>query len=103
MTTKDDVKNAAWALGKLMAECDLADDYDLLEELVQGYATGMGKATETERFLLAQITALHSIQSAAETIIAWRVDDAREGITSWSKIGDALDMSKQAAQQRFGK
>lgn len=103
MTTKDEVKQAAWALGNMMAEAELADDYDLLEELVQGFATGMGKAVETEAFLLAQITALDSIQDAAQTIIAWRVDDARACDTSWAKIGDALDTSKQGAQQRFGK
>lgn len=103
MTTKDEVKRAAWALGKLMAEAESGDDYDVLEELAQGYATGMGKAVETEAFLLAQITALDSLQSAAQTVIEWRVDDARACDTSWAKIGDALDTSKQGAQQRFGK
>lgn len=103
MTTKDEVKRAAWALGKLMAEAEQSDDYDVLEELAQGYATGMGKATEVEPFLLAQLTALDSLQAAAQTVIEWRVADAREGLTSWSKIGDALSTTKQAAQQRFGK
>lgn len=50
-----------------------------------------------------EISALDGLQRAANQVIEWRVEDARTSDTSWSKIGDALDTSKQAVQQRFGK
>ena len=97
MATKEELKNAAQLLGRLMATAETGDDYDALEELAEGYAA----ETDGEN-LAAQLEILNSIQATARTIIDYRVADARDAGLSWSKIGDALDMSKQAAQQRFG-
>lgn len=55
-----------------------------------------------ERHLLLQISALNSLKASADNVTSWRVDDARDNLASWQNIGDSLDVSKQAAQQRFG-
>lgn len=38
----------------------------------------------------------------AQASIATAVADARDAGCSWAQIGEALDVTKQAAQQRFG-
>jgi hypothetical protein len=55
-----------------------------------------------ERHLLLQVSALNSLKASADSVMTWRVDDARDVLASWQDIGDALDISKQGAQQRFG-
>lgn len=100
MTTREELKEAAFALGKMMAE--VGDFYDVAEPFAEGYGVGTEKAGAVETFIPAQLTALNSLQTAAQTVIAWRVEEARASEVSWSKIGEALDMSKQGAQQRFG-
>jgi hypothetical protein len=55
-----------------------------------------------ERHVLLQLGALNELRSVANSITSWRVDDARDLLASWSQIGQALDISKQAATQRFG-
>lgn len=79
------------------------DFYDVAENFAEGYTVGSGQTHAVKPAVLAQISALDGLQRAANQVIEWRVEDARTSSTSWSKIGDALDTSKQAVQQRFGK
>lgn len=53
--------------------------------------------------IFSQLCALNELRSVAGNLIQWRVDDARERGMSWQDIGDALEISRQAAQQRYGK
>ena len=46
--------------------------------------------------------AVHDLEEA-ETELRSAVDEARSGGRSWSMIGLTLGVSKQAAQQRFGR
>ena len=46
--------------------------------------------------------ALNELQSVANNTLASSVGDARADGLVWSEIGDALEISKQGAQKRFG-
>jgi len=51
---------------------------------------------------LEAVAIARRIRVAAEEFERARVDKAREKGVSWREIGSLYDMSKQAAQQRFG-
>jgi hypothetical protein len=53
--------------------------------------------------LLVRIEEAQGILPKAEAFLALRVHQAREQKVTWSAIGDVLGMSKQAAQERFGR
>lgn len=57
--------------------------------------------TTTEQLRL-QLAILASLQSSVATVIEWRVDDARTARMSWAEIAEPLEVSKQAAHQRYG-
>ena len=52
--------------------------------------------------LLEAVAVARRIREAAEEIERAAVDKAREKGISWREIGSLYEMSKQAAQQRFG-
>jgi hypothetical protein len=100
--TRSDLRLAARALGELLAE--VGDFYDVAEELAIGYANVMMQAdTKPERRAMLQLGALNELQSVAANVMEWRVDDARELDVPWSEIGDCLEITRQAAQQKYGK
>jgi|GEM_PF-6555117 len=99
--TREELKAAAFELGRMLAQ--VGDFYDVAEELAKGYADDrMQEGPSDERRVQLQIGALNELQSVSNEIISWRVDDGRKLFMSWTQIGDALDTSRQAAQQRFG-
>ena len=55
------------------------------------------------RALEAQLRDAATIRAAADELIEARVQHARAYGVSWSKIGDALGLSKQGAAKRYGK
>lgn len=67
----------------------------------QDRLTDLARLAEAAPSALERLAALRELASAvaAETLTA--VDAAREDGESWSRIGDALGVSKQAARQRF--
>lgn len=48
-----------------------------------------------------RFAALHELQSVSGNLIAELVGNARARYWTWEMIGEALEISKQAAQQRF--
>lgn len=108
MTTREELREAARKLGAMMAE-HVGDFYDVAENLAAGYAESLAAHLKpesqeyAERSIQCQLGALNELQSVSNTVIGWRVDDAREAFMSWEKIGDALDISRQAAHERFNK
>jgi hypothetical protein len=99
--TREELKAAAFELGAMLAT--VGDFYDVAEELAKGYAAGVMQAdTLPERIVSLEMGALNELQSVAASVLGWRVDDARKLHLSWSDIGDVLDVSKQAAQQKYG-
>jgi len=99
MSTSEEVKAAAHQLGAMLAEAH-ADFYDVVEAFSEGYAEG--RAATGERVFLVKLGALNELQSVSNNTITDYVQDARAAHVSWSQIGDALDVSRQAAQQRYG-
>lgn len=100
MTTKEEVQALAHRLGVMLTEGGGADFYDVAEGLSAGYAEG--HAAIGHRVLLSRISALNELQSVSNNTINEYVKDARAESLSWTRIGDALDTSRQAAQQRYG-
>jgi hypothetical protein len=99
--TKEDLVTAAFALGDMLSK--VGDFYDVAEALAAGWAAGVGAEAGGVRSILSQLGALNELQSVSNEVMGWRVDDARAALVSWSDIGDVLEISKQAAQQRWGK
>lgn len=97
MATKAEIVTVAEQLGRMIAESDFGDFYDV----VAGVAAGYGMVHQNDMHLPALVAAF-SIRAAADSVTGWRVDDAREEGASWSQIGGALGMSKQSAQQKYG-
>ena len=52
---------------------------------------------------LVRIEEAQAITGEAEVFLALRVHQARDKGITWSAIGDVLGMTRQAAQQRFGR
>lgn len=76
-------------------------------EAVDGFETGGGTYAEWSAHLAAALPEL-VVHDAARRLAAARdeleraVDTARAAGTSWSTIGDAAGMSRQAAHERWG-
>ena len=103
MATREEVKLAAHQLGTLLIESN-ANFYDVAEALAEGYAAESAKYESLPLItVLSKIAALNELQSVSNNTIKDYVADARAGFASWTQIGDALDVTKQAAQQRYGK
>ena len=51
---------------------------------------------------LVAIRALSTIEVEAKKILAEMVEEARKGNHSWAQIAEALGVTRQAAQARFG-
>ncbi len=74
-----------------------------VDELVVGWHTGRhGSLDETgPAELLELVTAAHVVADEAALVRHRWVSAARRGGASWSEVGTALGVSRQAAQQRF--
>ncbi len=66
----------------------------------QSELTNIAAALDAERDPLARLRLLRSLELATRSAIRSSVESARTGHISWSQIGDALGISKQAAAQR---
>lgn len=95
--TKDQLIQAAHALGRMHAETRMGDFYDIVDGFTKGYAEAEADVYKW------QLVALSELRAVVEDMTQWRVDDAREAGQSWQQIGDALEISRQAAQQKYGK
>jgi hypothetical protein len=78
-----------WGLRKAMDELDVARNREAMD----------GPSAEPT-VVLRQIAAARKYLEDAEK---WAVAEMRADDVSWTEIGVALGVSKQAAQQRFGK
>lgn len=65
-------------------------------------AARIRRARESERHWIAMFAALNEIRSVAESLIQEAVGEARRDGMTWEQIGDALEVTKQAAQKRYG-
>jgi hypothetical protein len=71
------------------------------DEAVQGLPEAPEERAEVLRSLVA-VASLGALAEEAEHALEKRVADARRAGAAWSALGDALGITKQAAQQRFG-
>ena len=74
---------------------------DVVVEPFGGAAQGAGYP-RTKGHLRWQLVAANELRSVTDNWVGQLVTDAREEHWSWSEVGDALEVSKQAAQQRYG-
>ena len=76
----------------------IADALDNLEELLaekRAYLNGLGSS-------LDELGTVRQIESNLNDLRQGLVDSARFNGHSWTEVGDALNISRQAAQQRYG-
>lgn len=78
---------------------EILDHADELAQRFQNYEPGEGNEVPVEEYLL-QRAALARARSEREIVDA--IAAARMAGISWSKIGEILGTSAQAAQQRYG-
>jgi hypothetical protein len=78
---------------------EILDQADELAKRFEDYEPGEGDQVPVEVYLL-QRAALARARSEHEVVHA--VSAARSAGVSWTKIGDTLGTSAQAAQQRYG-
>ncbi|MFP3882777.1 MAG: hypothetical protein ACLFRT_01630 [Actinomycetota bacterium] len=78
---------------------DILDHADELAKKFEDYEPGEGDQVPVEEYLLRR-AALTRARSEREVVDA--VAAARSAGISWSKIGEVLGTSAQAAQQRYG-
>lgn len=72
-----------------------------LGELISKLETDMPGASPIEKIAAARLRSAN-LNDLGEQLVDHFVSKAREADASWSQIGDALGVSKQAAQQRQG-
>lgn len=51
--------------------------------------------------LRLQLAVLADLRAAVESVIEWRVQDAREQHWSWAEIAEPLEITKQGAHKRY--
>lgn len=78
---------------------EILDQADELARMFENYEPGEGDQVPVEEYLLRR-AALARARSEREVVDAVTV--ARSSGLSWSKIGEILGTSAQAAQQRYG-
>ncbi len=78
---------------------DILDHADELVDRLEAYEPGAGDERPVEEYLLER-AALDRARSEQQVVEA--VGAARSAGISWSRIGEALGTSGQAAQQRYG-
>lgn len=102
MTTREELKELARKIGAALNEgpCDF---YDVADAIAEGFAESAGRENGTGHWHRLRIEALNELSSTASNLIPESVSEARAAGASWVTIGNALDVSKQAAQQRYGK
>ncbi|WP_210410950.1 hypothetical protein [Oerskovia sp. KBS0722] len=77
---------------------------DLLAEAVTAADPGIGDRIATDPGAHLELVALTARAStSAESLLATAVSSARSAGHSWEAIGTTLGISRQAAQQRFGR
>lgn len=72
--------------------------------VAKAIARGFAEAQTGEAQRRAHLTLLgaEALVRGSERARGWVVEDARDAGLSWSKVGGALEISKQGAQQRYG-
>lgn len=71
-----------------------------IENVLEGLAEGLGQESGGEP---VNLRGLAIVATLLDDVTARSVNESRELGYSWAEIGLALGISKQAAQQRFGK
>lgn len=69
----------------------------------QVYALAEGLAFKADPDVRATLAALATVREVADLHLAFVVARAREEGLSWAEVGDELGISRQAAQQRYGR
>jgi hypothetical protein len=71
-----------------------------LADLIARMDAELPDASDLDRISEAQLRA-HTLSDLGEQLVGHYVGEAKQAGASWSQIGDAIGVSKQAAQQRW--
>lgn len=96
---------AARILGLYFENADLDHKQNDEGDTLSAFAQAGAEASKTygqKSANMREISALVYLQEQMQYAIADIVDRARVSGESWADIGDAMGISRQAAQQRFG-
>src|SRR5437763_6754137 len=79
----------------------MSSPFDMnLGDLITRVEKANPEATALERVSVAQVVS-HTLTGLGDQLVGHFVTRAREDGATWSQIGDALGVSKQAVQQRW--
>lgn len=101
-SARDKLKVTAANAGARLGQ-GAGDFYDVVEALAAGYVSGIGAEPGTAHAVKMKMAALNELVSVAGNVLAGVVAEERELGMPWSEIGDALEITRQAAQQKYGK
>lgn len=85
-------------LGRMLASS--GSFANVAKSVARGFAEA--QTGEAQRRAHLALLGAEALVRGSETARGWVVQDARDVGLSWSTVGEALEISKQGAQQRYG-
>lgn len=95
MKNKQDLIDAAHALGRA------SEHYGDLYDIVEAFVSGIAQEANESNSLKTEISSLDALEKTVGTVLAWRVDDARNAGQSWDWIADALEVTRQSVWRKY--
>jgi len=99
MSGDEQIISQAEELGRMLASS--GSFANVAKSIARGFAEAQTGEEAQRRAHLALLGA-EALVRGSETARGWVVQDARDVGLSWSTVGEALEISKQGAQQRYG-
>lgn len=98
MTRDEQIISQAEELGRMLASS--GSFANVAKSITRGFAEA--QTEEAQRRAHLALLGAEALVRGSETARRWVVQDARDTGLPWSTVGEALEISKQGAQQRYG-
>ncbi len=98
MSGDEQIISQAEELGRMLASS--GSFANVAKSIARGFAEA--QTGEAQRRAHLALLGAEALVRGSETARGWAVKDARDVGLSWSTVGEALQISKQGAQQRYG-
>ncbi len=98
MSGDEQIINQAEELGRMLARS--GSFANVAKAIIRGSAEA--QTGDAQRRAHLALLGAEALVRGSERARGWAVQDARDVGLSWSTVGEALQISKQGAQQRYG-